>query len=240
MKKYELSNQVERLLSESFNPIQKIFFILRRNFLYQLKLIELAEEKNDESILEILADLFSNRFYENILIQNAENEEFIILLFHLLKQEIESMHNASLASFLDEESKFIGKLLRVYTGRSEFKSFLKMMFNEFIIKIQNQHPNIEIDSKIIFNYIKTKYSSLQAISQNINTINSSSNGKGHNNHLSERNTISNIIQNNNPNNSEKNLLINKYSNTYDSYIIDSDNLGKAIKRSTLPAYVRKN
>ena len=106
--------------------------------------------------MDNLVEFFSNRFYENILIQNAENEEFIILLFYLFKNEIDNMHNASLSSFLDEETKFIGKLLRSYTCRLEFKSFLRMNFNDFIINIQNEHPNIEIDTKNIFDYLKNK------------------------------------------------------------------------------------
>lgn len=223
------------MLSEGFNPIHKILFILRRNFSYQLKLIELAEEKNEEFILETLAELFANRFYENILIQNAENQEFIILLFYLFKQEIDSMHNASLSSFLDEESKFIGKLLRFYTCRSEFKSFLRMTFNEYIMKIQNQHPNIEIDTKVIFNYVKAKYSNIQMNNQNHNqqNLNTSNASAGR---------VSTILaKNNQGNSSEKNIFVNspnsssnKIENLYEgNMLLDSDSLGKAIKRSSL-------
>jgi hypothetical protein len=234
-KNYELSNQVEKMLSEGFNPIHKILFILRRNFSYQLKLIELAEEKNEEYILETLADLFSNRFYENILIQNAENQEFIILLFYLFKQEIDSMHNASLSSFLDEETKFIGKLLRLYTSRSEFKSFLRMTFNEYIMKIQNQHPNIEIDTKVIFNYVKAKYSTLQINSQNNNQQNLNTS------RFSTGKVTNGMVQNNGGISSEKNsysncpyFSSNKIENLYDGNILlDTDSLGKSIKRSSL-------
>lgn len=228
------------MLSEGFNPIHKILFILRKNFSYQLKLIELAEEKNEEYILETLADLFSNRFYENILIQNAENQEFIILLFYLFKQEIDSMHNASLSSFLDEETKFIGKLLRLYTIRSEFKSFLRMTFNEYIMKIQNQHPNIEIDTKVIFNYVKAKYSTLQMNNQNNNTqnLNSSNTSVGK--------AANSIAKNNAGNISEKNLYINsaysssnKIENLYEgNLLLDTDSLGKSIKRSSLLMLVK--
>ncbi len=239
MKNYELSNQAEKILSEGFNPIHKIFFILRKNFCYQLKLIELAEEKNEEFILETLADLFSNRFYENILIQNAENQEFIILLFYLFKQEIDSMHNASLSSFLEEEVKFIGKLLRLYTNRSEFKGFLRMTFNEYIMKIQNQYPNIEIDTKVIFNYVKAKYSTQQITTpnnqQNMNASNSSA-GKSSNT----------LIKNNHCDNSQKNLYINgPYSSSNKieilsegNLLLDTDSLGKSIKRSSLLMMVK--
>lgn len=240
-KTYELSNQAEKLLSEGFNPIHKIFFILRRSFSYQLKLIELAEEKNDEYILETLADLFSNRFYENILIQNPENEEFIILLFYLLKQEIDSMDNASLSSFLEEETKFIGKLLKFYISRSEFKSFLRMTFNEFIMKIQNQHPNIEIDTKTIYNYLKTKYNTLQQNNQNINNINSSVIGKTP---VKDKESNNNVYSKNLATNLNDRIMISnnssqtKITNVYDNNFIDSESLGKAIKRSSLLVYVK--
>lgn len=217
-KNYELSTSPEKGLSESFNPINKILFILRKNISYQLKLIEYAEEKDEDCMLETLADLFSNRFYENILIQNAENEEFIILLFYLFKQEIESMHNASLSSFLDEDSRFIGKLLRLYTSRAELKTFLRMNFKEYIMKIQNQHPNIEIDTKVIFNYVKTKHLAKQA-----------SNGNANNN----TNTNSGIQSQGD----KHNKSLEKNFNNFNNNIIDIDNLGKSIKRSTLLNYV---
>lgn len=188
-------------------------FILRKNFSYQIKLIKIAEKNND--FLEILADLFSNRFYENILIQNAENEEFIILLFYLFKQEINSMENASLSSFLEEKNKFIGKLLRSYTTRSEFKSFLKMNFNDQIMKIQNQHPNVELDTKLIFNYFKNKYSASNTSNSNMNLGTPGDKGK--------------LVK--------ESISASKIFTHFDTGRIDTENLGKAIKRSSLLSLV---
>jgi hypothetical protein len=155
-KQYKLLFNPEKFLSESFNPISKILFSIRNNISYQLRLIKYAEEKGDDYVLDNLVNFFSYRFYENILIQNAENEEFLILLFYLFKNEIENMHNASLSEFLDEETKFIGRLIRSYISRMEFKNFLRMNFNEFIMNIQNfySNSNIELDTILIFDYFK--------------------------------------------------------------------------------------
>jgi hypothetical protein len=128
------------------------------------------------------------------------------------------MDNALLLDFLDEETKFIGRLLRSYTNRMEFRNFLRMNFNEFVLNIQNfhSHSNIELDTKLIFDY----YKKISAIN---GSRKSSSNTP---NKLADSNSNfnSNLTLTQNTNNSTKNL-----QKTY----FENEILGKAIKRSSI-------
>ena len=134
------------------------------------------------------------------------------------------MENASLSSFLEEKNKFIGKLLRSYTTRSEFKSFLKMNFNEQIMNIQNQHPNVELDTKLIFNYFKNKYSASNTSYTRNATYSSNNTNLGT---PGEKGKLP-----------KETLSASKIFSHIDSGSIDTENLGKAIKRSSLLSLVK--
>jgi hypothetical protein len=232
-KEFELLFNPEKILSESFNPISKILFLIRNNISYQLKLIEYAEEKGDDYVKDNLVNFFSNRFYENILIQNAENEEFLILLFYLFENEINNMYNASLSEFLDEQKKFIGKLLLTYICKMEFKNFLRVNLNEFIMNIHNFHSNstIDLELKLIFDYCKKMKIKLDEKKTEIFGKNALNRTISMSIKKTTNTSISNI-----PNNKNSNENINRNSSNnqnVDNHIFDNEILGKAIKKSLL-------
>jgi hypothetical protein len=144
------------------------------------------------------------------------------------------MANASLSEFLDEETKFIGRLLRSYTNRMEFRNFLRMNFNEFVLNIQNfySHSSIELDTKLIFDY----YKKLKAHYDN--DIKKENKGSEKNSSLNSINKIIDSNSNFNYNyNSNINYIskqnTNSSSKNLEKNFLDNNILGKAIKRSSL-------
>ena len=117
---FELATNVEKCFSDAYDPIKKLFLLLRSNYEYILKIVSIIDE--DEKVLEeskTLVDLFCHQFYENILIPNPEQEELLILSYLLLEKEVISMNSASASSFIDENGSFVGKFLKSFTKRQD-------------------------------------------------------------------------------------------------------------------------
>jgi hypothetical protein len=156
---YELIEDPAKKLGESFEAIQNLMFILRNNFSKILKLIEIVEDSSIErkENVDTLVDLLCHQFYENLLIQNPENEELLILCTNLLIKEIENMNSASVSSFIDEGSSFVGKLLKAYTKRQDLKTYLTMALGDIITNIDNHTENpLDLDITRIGEHIRDK------------------------------------------------------------------------------------
>jgi len=145
---YELvqENDKYQLLLEVLDPIEKFLFKIRTNFQYQLILIDLIqnyeEKKVDET--ENLVDFFCHYFYENLLVQNPESDELMIFYFLLLEKEINQMNSPAVSSF--DDNYFIGKILKSYAKKSEFKIYFSNILNELIINVDNNMDTcLEID-----------------------------------------------------------------------------------------------
>lgn len=114
-----------------------------------VKFISFIDEKEHNS----LVDLFSQQFYENILVNNPEQDELMILLSILILQEINSMFVPSVKSFLN--SSFVGKMLKSLTKRPEIKQFFYQWAAELIIKVEQSLDNFwDIDISRISDYLK--------------------------------------------------------------------------------------
>jgi hypothetical protein len=156
---FELNPDVDKLLLEVYDPIQKLLFLFRNDFQYVLRLVHFMEESNQKEGFDTVVDLFCHQFYENLLIQNPENEELLILCYSLLEREIESMNSASVSSFLDESSTFIGKLLKSYTKRQDLKTYLTMTLGVLVLNIENSSEGcLDLEISRLALYMKEKKS----------------------------------------------------------------------------------
>lgn len=157
---FELVEDAGKKLSEAFQPIQNLLFILRKKLPKILQLIAIIEESQaitKEQNIESLVDLFCHQFYENLLIPNPENEELLILCTNLLIKEIENMNSASISSFINDTSSFVGKLLKSYTKRQDLKAFLTQTLGDTILKIENSSEKLlDLDVTRLGAYIKDK------------------------------------------------------------------------------------
>ena len=89
----------QHILIDTYEPIKNLLFIFRTNYEYVTRLISLIDEKDEEEKVESLVELFCNQFYDNIFIPNPEQKELLLLIFLLIKNEIENMNNPSLDEF---------------------------------------------------------------------------------------------------------------------------------------------
>jgi hypothetical protein len=154
---FELNDNAEKMLLEIFDPIKKLLFLFRNDFQIMLKLISVIDQYASKENINTLVDLLCHQFYENLLIQNPEHEELLILCYLLLEKEIENMNSASVSSFLDESTTFIGKLLKSYTKKQELKTYLTVTLGSLIMKIENSSEGcLDLDLSRLSNYVNNK------------------------------------------------------------------------------------
>ena len=139
---YFIEDEVEKNLRDACEPIKNLLFILRNNYDYLTRLISLIkiedfEQKNLEKVNSFI-ELLINQFYENILISNPEQQEFLILIYKLFEEEVIPMGGACLDEFLSNNS-FIGLLLSSYTKRQEIIGYISMILNPIILSIDNDN-----------------------------------------------------------------------------------------------------
>ena len=173
-KNYLDKDGVHQILIDTYEPIKNLLFIFRENYEYVIKLMSLIDNKDDQEKVESLVELFCNQFYENIFIPNPEQKELLLLIFLLIKEEINNMNNASLDEFLDNKN-FLGKFISSYVRRQEMNIYLSMLLTPLINSIENVDKEcIDISLNSIQKYIlkkeKTKFN-------NLNSINNSKNKK---------------------------------------------------------------
>lgn len=146
---YEIKNktETEEILSDIYNPVQNLLFQLRNTFCYIETIADIIDEETEVPIsnkhIDSLVELFCHQSFENILIPNPEQEELLLLVYLLLKREIEQMNYASPYGFLDQTS-FVGKFLESFTKKQELKSYLSAILGKLILDIDN------MDKKNVF------------------------------------------------------------------------------------------
>ena len=154
-KKYKyifFKKNAEEIFLKSLEPIKDLFFTLRNNYDYIMKIIESIdleiEEKKDNNNYHInsIIELFCNQFYDNILIPNPEQEELLILLYKLIEKDISNMETISLDRFLNENT-FSGKFINYLMRKPELKIFLSRLLSPIILSIEYEKD--EIDTKIL-------------------------------------------------------------------------------------------
>ena len=154
---FDLCDSAEQVLKEVFDPVKKLLFLFRNDYQHMINLISLIDQNSSGENINTIVDLFCHQFYENLLIQNPENEELLILCYLLLEKEIDNMNSASVSSFLDESTSFIGKLLKSYTKKQELKTYLTSTLGSLVLKLENSTDGcIDLDLSRISHYINYK------------------------------------------------------------------------------------
>ena len=152
-KDYIISDNIERELLDTCEPIKNLLFLLRNRPDYIVKIKNLIKEDKDE--VNSLVELLCNQFYDNILIpsQNQNNPELDILIYKLLEDEIISMNSATVDDFLNNNT-FLGKFLSSYVKKDEFRLFFGKLLKPLILSIENEDDDcldlsiLNIKSKI--------------------------------------------------------------------------------------------
>ena len=146
-KEYIISDNIERELLDTCEPIKNLLFLMRNRPDYIVKIKNLIKEDKDE--VNSFVELLCNQFYDNILIpsQNQNNPELGILIYKLLEDEIISMNSATVDDFLNNNS-FLGKFLTTYVKKDEFRLFFGKLLKPLILSIDNQDDDC-LDLSII-------------------------------------------------------------------------------------------
>ncbi len=210
-KEYIISDNIERELLDTCEPIKNLLFLMRNRPDYIVKIKNLIKEDKDE--VNSLVELLCNQFYDNILIpsQNQNNPELSNLIYKLLEDEIISMNSATVEDFLNNNS-FLGKFLTTYVKKDEFRLFFGKLLKPLILSIDNQDDDcldlsiINIKSKLnkkerekekekeksVSNKINNKFKNML---HNFNTISIKGSERKNLNEIDEKENDKDIIKN---------------------------------------------
>ena len=165
---YSIKEDLGSSFHDASEPIKNLFFILRNNYDYIIKLISLIRQGDfltNVDNINSLVELLNNNFYENILIPNPEQKELLILIYKLLENEILSMGGINTENFLKEES-FIGIFLSSFAKKQEILGYFSMILNPLILSIDDDDSN-ECQDMSINNIIKYIDSSAKNMKKSI-------------------------------------------------------------------------
>ncbi len=139
------------------------FFFFLRN--HQIIIFYILSHINELNSKELFINLISNNFYENILLLNYLDDEFLSLIFRLLKLEISQLKNTkNKKEFLLNST--CGNLLKEIGNNNEIKSFFNMLLKPIVENMEMQSEfkwEFHLDSiqAIIDNYKKKKHNQNQ-------------------------------------------------------------------------------
>jgi hypothetical protein len=153
--------------------------ILRNNNNLMFKIL-LNSDLN--SVKENFKMFLNNYFYENILSNSNFNDEYLILICKLLKNEIFKMNNKN-EKFLNEFS-IVANILNGLIIKNEIKNYFNFILND------------------VFEFIENKSDEIKHLSFNINEINDEINKK-------IKNIENQLKKNKKNNNFDKNIIIDE-------------------------------
>ena len=153
--------------------------ILRNNNNLMYKIL-LNSDLN--SIKNCFKMFLNNYFYENILSNSNFNDEYLILICKLLKNEIFKMNNKN-EKFLNEFS-IVANILNGLIIKNEIKNYFNFILND------------------VFEFIENKSDEIKNLSFNINEINDEINKK-------IKNIENQLKKNKKNNNFDKNIIIDE-------------------------------
>ena len=138
------------IFPNSLKPINDFLFILRNDYNYVIKIIELIESENENNnnnndnnyyYKDSLIELFCHQFYDNILVPNPEQVELLILIYKLIEKDICDMNTPSIDNFLKENT-FLGKFINYLIRKPELKIFLSKFLSPLILSIENENDEL--------------------------------------------------------------------------------------------------
>ena len=147
---YIIEDELGKKFHDSTEPVKNLFFILRNNYDYLIKLISLLRPEDfiiKMDNIKSLVELLNNNFYENILIPNPDQKELLILIYKLLENEVISMGGINQDIFLKENS-FIGIFLNSFSKKQEILGYFSMILNPLILSIDDDDSKDYFDMNI--------------------------------------------------------------------------------------------
>ena len=223
------------IFPNSLKPINDFLFILRNNYNYVIKIIELIESENENNnddnyyYKDSLVELFCNQFYDNILVPNPEQVELLILIYKLIEKDICDMNTPSIDNFLKDNT-FLGKFINYLIRKPELKIFLSKFLSPLILSIENENDelympffskktnNFDKNFKFDENNFRFLYENIPKTTikfKNFIELEEQKEKESQNNNLEIEETPQ---CNNNENNRENNFTSNNYNNEYNEPI----------------------
>jgi hypothetical protein len=132
--------------------------MFRNDYKLMLNFLDCVNKENEDDII----NLISHFYYENIISYDNDQEELIIICYHLLKKEIDNINTPTVNSFLDYS--LIGKIIKNLTKKLDFKNFATIAFSDFILKMESSNDSvIELDIYKLNEHIKFKMDKVKEI-----------------------------------------------------------------------------
>ena len=127
------------------------------NFLWEEpKLVALLLCNSDKSnVKEVLAPLFCNNFYQNILSSYTVEENLLYIIFLMLKDEINKLDSINhINDFLNKTA--CGYLLKELKHKNDIKEFSKIVIQNVLEKIEISYSDkvLNLDIELIENELK--------------------------------------------------------------------------------------
>ena len=148
----EFSKQFVNYPDLKANIYQFLFFI--RN--HQQIMFYISSHSNELKYQELFPNFIADNFYENILTLNYLGDEFLALIYRLLKLEISQLDNTK------NKKRFLlnsncGKILKEICNNNEIKSFFNMLLKPIVENMERQAEfewkfNLKEIQKIIDDY----------------------------------------------------------------------------------------
>jgi hypothetical protein len=209
--KLKLVENTEKAFLDLSEPISNFLFMFRNNHKLMLNFLDCVNKENEDDII----NLISHFFYENIISYDNDQEELIIICYHLLKKEIESINTPNVNNFLDYS--LIGKIIKNLTKKLDFKNFATIAFSDFILKMETSNDSvIELDIYKLNENIRFKMDKVKEIKKTNHDYNPKHTltDKIRKTTLNHKKSMQNIKNNNGNNNN-----FNSTYNTEDFYSV---------------------
>lgn len=147
--RYYVVDNPETILNESLSPVSNLLFKMRRDFRIMSEILNYVKPMEYGEI----SDLLTSQFYENILVNNPEQDELLILCSFLIREEIEKMEVLNSKLFLS--SSFLGRLLKNLSKKNEIKQFIFQLIETPITTMDTLQDNfMELEIGKIIEHIK--------------------------------------------------------------------------------------
>ena len=163
-KKYEIKESLDEELKDAprIKAFQKLLLYIRNN----LDLIMKITQNCPKESYETLANYICNNYYSDSTSSIILNENLLILIYCLLKKEIDKLTDQQSYKFLEPSASFCGTLLKCLTRNDEVKTYLDNILKKVLINASGLLPNqknkkfIGFDVEKINNFLKKDKCSL--------------------------------------------------------------------------------
>ena len=146
---YLNGNPIELLGEEKYENIKKLFFILRNNNNYMLKIVDNFDPKNYEQ----LSDFIINFLYEDTINSSFIQDELLLIIYLLIEKTImEKLPNNEInlddkktLSYLFSSDNILYYIFRVLNRKADVRNYLCSVLSEIILQFKSNKEKLLID-----------------------------------------------------------------------------------------------